>query len=146
DGHAKCVRGAAEAFELRHPYEDADVVEIDHVQTFAWAQKTFQISPPNREIAPVPNDRRKGNQAHGEIKWRTRPSSSRALLRASAPASLTAFSKGVITLSRPRAASASRRRSAHPIAWPASMATSPSRRRPRPPSKPRLRGSARSTL
>jgi hypothetical protein len=62
------VRGATEALELRHPYENGDVVEIGHARTFAWAQKTFQILPPNREMAPVPNDRDKGNQARGEIK------------------------------------------------------------------------------
>src|ERR1700733_10013899 len=31
--------------------------------TFAWAQKTFQIFPPNREITPVPNEPHRGNQA-----------------------------------------------------------------------------------
>jgi hypothetical protein len=62
------VRGATEALELRHPYEDGDVVEIGHAQTFAWAQKTFQIFPSNREITSVPNDRHKGNEARGEIK------------------------------------------------------------------------------
>ena len=57
----------------------------------------------------MPNHPYKGNQARGEIKWRTRPSSSRALLRASALGSLATFSNGVTTLWRPRGASVSRR-------------------------------------
>jgi hypothetical protein len=48
--------------------ENGDVVEIGHAQSFAWAQKTFQIFPSNREIASVPNDPHKGNRARGEIK------------------------------------------------------------------------------
>src|SRR4029077_19220444 len=55
DGHAECVRGAAEALELRCPYEDGDVVQIGHARTFAWVQKTFQIFASNRKIAPAPN-------------------------------------------------------------------------------------------
>jgi hypothetical protein len=29
------MRGAAEAFKLRHPHENGDVVEIGHAETFA---------------------------------------------------------------------------------------------------------------
>jgi hypothetical protein len=44
------MRWAADAAKLRHPHEDRDIVEIEHVDNFPWPGKRFHIVPSNQAM------------------------------------------------------------------------------------------------
>jgi Enoyl-(Acyl carrier protein) reductase len=44
------MRCAAKAAQLRHPHEDRDIVEIEHVDNLPWPGKRFHIIPSNQVV------------------------------------------------------------------------------------------------